>query len=86
MSDQDVPSRNDPAGTRPERYQLPVPVPQRREAAGNGTGWFARLLGAFLGWRAGSIRADLETVLETGTAGETGFSPEEQRDSRWHQL
>ena len=78
MSDQDVPSRNDPAGTRPERYQLPVPVPQRREAAGNGTGWFARLLGAFLGWRAGSIRADLETVLETGTARETGFSPEER--------
>src|SRR5436190_693685 len=78
MSDQDVPSRNDPAGPRPERYQLPVPVPQRREAGPNGIGWFARLLSAFLGWRAGSIRADLETVLETGTAGETGFSPEER--------
>jgi CBS domain containing-hemolysin-like protein len=78
MSDQDVPSRNDPAGTRSERYQLPVPVPQPRETARNGGGWFARLLSAFLGWRAGSIRADLETVLETGTAGETGFSPEER--------
>jgi CBS domain containing-hemolysin-like protein len=79
MSDADVPSRNEPAGARSERYQLPVPVPQpTREAPRNGGGWLARLVSALLGWRTSSIRADLQTVLEAGTAGETGFSPEER--------
>jgi CBS domain containing-hemolysin-like protein len=40
--------------------------------------WVARLLRTFLGWKSGSIRADLEVVLETGAGAESGFSPEER--------
>jgi hemolysin (HlyC) family protein len=78
MPEPDAPSRNEPTGARSERYQLPVPVPRVSEAAGNGAGWFVRMLRAWFGWKPGSIRADLEVVLEAGAAGETGFSPEER--------
>ena len=74
----EAPSRNDPAGARPERVQLPVPVPRPSEIAGNGASWIGRMFRALFGWKPASIRADLEVVLETGTAGETGFSPEER--------
>jgi CBS domain containing-hemolysin-like protein len=78
MPEPDAPSRNEPTGARSERYQLPVPVPRVSEAAGNGASWFVRMLRAWFGWKPGSIRADLEVVLEAGAAGETGFSPEER--------
>jgi CBS domain containing-hemolysin-like protein len=78
MSDPDAPSRSEPTGARSERYQLPVPVPRAGEAARNGAGWFTRMLRAWFGWKPGSIRADLEVVLEAGAGGETGFSPEER--------
>src|SRR5207248_9177904 len=66
------------AAARSGGYPLPVPVPRADEAAPNGAGWFTRMLRTLFGWKPGSIRADLEVVLETGTAGETGFSPEER--------
>src|SRR5438552_15102766 len=78
MPETDAPSRSEPTGARSERYQLPVPVPRVTETGRNGAGWFARMLRGFFGWKPGSIRADLEVVLEAGTAGETGFSPEER--------
>src|SRR5881396_2162872 len=78
MPETDAPSRSEPTGARSERYQLPVPVPRVTETGRNGAGWFARMLRGFFGWKPGSIRADLEVVLETGTAVETGFSPEER--------
>src|ERR1700686_326257 len=78
MPEPDAPSRNEPTGARSERYQLPVPVPRVTEAAGNGASWFVRMLRALFGWKPGSIRADLEVVLEAGAGGETGFSPEER--------
>jgi len=78
MPEPDAPSRNEPTGARSERYQLPVPVPRVSEAAGNDASWFVRMLRAWFGWKPGSIRADLEVVLEAGAAGETGFSPEER--------
>src|SRR5438067_2425739 len=78
MTETDAPSRNEPIGARSERYQLPVPVPRAAEAAHNGAGWFTRMLRALFGWKPGSIRADLEVVLEAGATGETGFSPEER--------
>jgi CBS domain containing-hemolysin-like protein len=78
MPEPDAPSRNEPTGARSERYQLPVPVPRVTEAAGNGASWFVRMLRAWFGWKPGSIRADLEVVLEAGAGGETGFSPEER--------
>src|SRR5204862_3756676 len=49
------------------------------EVARNGNGsWIGRALRSLFGWKAGSIRADLEVVLETGAASESGFSPEER--------
>jgi len=78
MPEPDAPSRNEPTGARSERYQLPVPVPRAAEAARNGASWFARMLRALFGWKPGSIRADLQVVLEAGAGGETGFSPEER--------
>jgi len=78
MPEPDAPSRNEPTGVRSERYQLPVPVPRVSEAARDGAGWLVRMLRSLFGWKHGSIRADLEVVLEAGAAGETGFSPEER--------
>ena len=63
----------------PERAGLPVPVPLPPEAGAEGSeGWFTRALRALFGWKAGSIRQDLEVVLENGTPADTGFSPEER--------
>jgi len=79
MSDTDAPRRNEPAAAAGERINLPVPVPPPGEVAREGgIAWFARLLRTFLGWKTNSIRADLEVVLETGAAAESGFSPEER--------
>jgi CBS domain containing-hemolysin-like protein len=76
MSDPDASRRNEPAG---EKINLPVPVPRPSELAReSGVAWLGRMLRTLLGWRAGSIRADLEVVLETGAAAESGFSPEER--------
>ena len=56
---------------------LPVPVaPARMVARSNGEGWFARALRALFGWKPGSFRADLRSVLEDG-AGDIGLSPRE---------
>ncbi|MBV9428877.1 MAG: HlyC/CorC family transporter [Bradyrhizobiaceae bacterium] len=77
MSDTDSPRRSEPAGV--ERTNLPVPVPHPGEVMREGgMAWVARLLRTFLGWKTNSIRADLEVVLETGAAAESGFSPEER--------
>jgi CBS domain containing-hemolysin-like protein len=75
MPDTDGPSYSDKAGAQNESHNLPVPVPQvsgpARESA------FSRWLRALLGWRSGSIRADLKVVLEEGAPNESGFSPQE---------
>jgi CBS domain containing-hemolysin-like protein len=78
MPDSDASSRNEPAPAV-ERTNLPVPVPRPSEIVREGgMAWVARLLRTFLGWKSSSIRADLEVVLETGAAAESGFSPEER--------
>src|SRR5262245_63480515 len=65
------------AGT--DRSNLPVPVPAApAEPARDGEGVLARLMRALFGWKAGSIRQDLEVVLENGTPADTGFSPQER--------
>jgi CBS domain containing-hemolysin-like protein len=78
MAETDAQNRNESSAARSGGYPLPVPVPRAGEAALNGGGWFTRMLRFLFGWKPGSIRADLEVVLEAGTGGETGFSPEER--------
>ena len=74
----DAHSRSEPANPG-ERTNLPVPVPLPSAIAHeNGTTWMGRVLRTLFGWKPGSIRADLEVVLEAGTPAETGFSPEER--------
>ena len=79
MPDPNAPSRNESADTTGEIRNLPVlmPPPPARESRDKGERWLTRLVRALFGWKTGSIRADLKTVLEEGLAGETGFSPEE---------
>jgi CBS domain containing-hemolysin-like protein len=63
---------------RPERTHLPVVVSRPRAVAREGLKtWLARMLRAVFGWKPGSIRDDLEIVLEAASV-ETGFSPEER--------
>src|SRR5688572_383884 len=76
MPDTEQASRSEPAGPAGDNRNLPVPVPQSGEGPRE-DGFFSRILRTLFGWRAGSIRADLEVVLEAGAPGETGFSPEE---------
>jgi CBS domain containing-hemolysin-like protein len=83
MPDSDPLSRREPSGGHfasgdSEIRNLPVPVPRPgnggREESETWVGWLLRHLFRF---KPGTIRADLEVVLEAGGPGETGFSPEE---------
>jgi len=63
---------------RPERSHLPVVVSRPRAVTRDGLKtWLGRMLRALFGWKPGSIRDDLEIVLEAASV-ETGFSPEER--------
>ena len=74
MADPKEPPRLD----RPERTNLPVPVSQGRAVVHEGLKtWLARMVRVLFGWKPGSIRDDLEIVLEAASS-ETGFSPEER--------
>jgi CBS domain containing-hemolysin-like protein len=73
MADPNPPTRLE----RPERTHLPVVVPPRALAREGLKTWVTRMLRALFGWKPGSIRDDLEIVLEAAS-GETGFSPEER--------
>jgi CBS domain containing-hemolysin-like protein len=76
MADPDPPTRNEPIP--PERVNLPAVVPAPPPMAGERLrGWLSWVLRALFGWKPGSIRDDLEIVLEAASA-ETGFSPEER--------
>jgi hemolysin (HlyC) family protein len=77
MPDSDTPHPSPAASPASEHRNLPVPVPPPRLTARESESWVARMLRAIFNWKAGSIRADLEVVLEGGAPGETGFSPEE---------
>ena len=74
MPDPEASRSNEHGATR----NLPVPValPSGRDREIS-EGWFTRVLRTLFGWKASSIRAGLEDVLEDG-AGETGFSPTER--------
>jgi CBS domain containing-hemolysin-like protein len=78
MPDPDAHARVEPTEIQGERRNLPIPVPRPSEIAREGgESFFARALRSIFGWKAGSIRSDLQVVLEAGARGETGFSPKE---------
>src|SRR5215470_6514661 len=52
------------------------PAPNQKAAHDIGDNWLGRALRSVFGFKAGSIRANLRSVLEKG-AGEAGFSPTE---------
>jgi CBS domain containing-hemolysin-like protein len=71
---------SDAASRSPETSRnLPMPIASPSETMRENESWFGRLMRSMFGWRSGSIRADLETVLEGATSTETGFSPTESR-------
>jgi len=76
MSDET--NRSEATSAPGEQRNLPVPVPRPSDIAREGgEGWLARVLRILFGWKAGSIRADLEVVLEAGALGDAGFSLKE---------
>src|SRR3954469_23109899 len=69
MPDSD-PTNDNPRNTR----NLPAVVQEGevlRPAADN---WLLRAIRTLFGWKAGSVRADLQVVLDTSTPYEVGFS------------
>jgi hemolysin (HlyC) family protein len=71
-------NRSDATSAPSEQRNLPVLVPRPSDVAREaGEGWLARVLRILFGWKAGSIRADLEVVLEAGALGDAGFSLKE---------
>jgi len=78
MPDSDAPSRIDSnRGDSPqERVNLPAVVTQ--PASVREESWLTRLMRAVFGWKSGTARSDLQTVLENGSLGEGGFSPQER--------
>jgi len=77
MADSDAPKISETTETAGEIRNLPVPVPPAGEPADANERWFVRVLRAVFGWKTGSIRSNLEVVLEASAPGESGFSPEE---------
>ena len=64
-------SRHRSRPERAERTNLPVVVSQGRAVAREGLKtWVARMVRVLFGWKPGSIRDDLEIVLEAAS-GET---------------
>jgi len=76
MPDTDAPSTS-PSIAGSAATSLPVPVAAETGRDG-GEGFFTRALRHLFGWKAGSLRQDLEVVLENGTPADTGFSPAER--------
>lgn len=78
MPDTDAPSRSDSINVPSERVNLPVLVPPAEVTRERGDGWLTRVLRALFRWKPSTARADLQTVLENGAHGESGFSPQER--------
>jgi len=77
MPDSDPSMTGDSSGQPYEPRHLPVPISQPSEV--HSQGWFGRAVRALFGWKSGSIRSDLQDVLESATPGESGFLPQESR-------
>ena len=63
----------------PEQDQHPGAEAHETEVSRpSGENWLARTIRTLVGWRSGSLRADLETLLESSPPDEMGFTPAER--------
>jgi CBS domain containing-hemolysin-like protein len=57
-----------------ESRELAAPAREHEHGRAPGDNWLARAIRTLLGWRSGSLRADLENVLETSPPDGNGFT------------
>ena len=62
----------------PEQDQQLGPEAPEEVSRSSGESWLARTIRTLVGWRSGSLRADLETLLESSPPDEMGFTPAER--------
>ncbi|MBI5262900.1 MAG: HlyC/CorC family transporter [Bradyrhizobium sp.] len=68
------PTHDNPRNTR----NLPVPVPQGEVPRPASENWLLRAIRTLFGWKAGSVRDDLQVVLDASRPDEAGFSAVER--------
>lgn len=68
------PIHDNPRNTR----NLPVPVQPAEVARPSPDSWLLRAIRTLFGWKAGSVRDDLQIVLDASTPDEAGFSAVER--------
>jgi CBS domain containing-hemolysin-like protein len=73
MPDSD-PTHDNPRDTR----NLPAVVQQREVMRPNADNWLTRAIRTLFGWKPGSVRDDLQVVLDTSTPDDVGFSAVER--------
>jgi CBS domain containing-hemolysin-like protein len=71
-----VPSNNNKE--EPEQEQHLGATAHEEVSRPQGDSWLARAIRTLVGWRSGSQRADLETLLENSPRDEIGFTPAER--------
>src|ERR1700719_312812 len=64
------PTHDNPRNTR----NLPAVVPQGEAARPVAENWLTRAIRTLFGWKPGSVRDDLQVVLDASTPDEVGFS------------
>src|ERR1700760_2943235 len=73
MPDSD-PTHDNPRTTR----NLPAVVPQDEAGRSTSENWLVRAIRTLFGWKAGSVRDDLQVVLDASRPDEVGFSAVER--------
>jgi CBS domain containing-hemolysin-like protein len=75
-----VPSEDEPSDTKPpqDNRNLPVPVHNGEVLRPASERWLMRAIRSLFGWKAGSVRADLQVVLDASTPDETSFTAVER--------
>jgi hemolysin (HlyC) family protein len=68
------PTHDNPRNTR----NLPVVVPQGEAGRSASENWLVRAIRTLFGWKAGSVRDDLQVVLDASQPDEVGFSAVER--------
>jgi CBS domain containing-hemolysin-like protein len=77
MPDADTPGRAEARQEPTELRNLPVPVPPQPVGPAVSDSWIQRALRILFRWKSNTVRADLKSLLESGTPGEMGFSAAE---------